>query len=182
LTDLDFCDEVAYAVPSSFKFKFDDDKLRALYDTQAKDYFQNFSNSLDQVACDAPATSKYSLARTCDDCRRDYKNWLCSVLIPRCEDWTAPDRWLQMRNVNSPIGNINNETTDNVDPAARERFGYSKSRNPMIDTDIQPGPYKEVLPCVDMCFDIVRSCPSYLVRRAGPVWKPTVVQLPWGGS
>jgi calcium channel MID1 len=160
LTDLEFCDSVAYAVPSSFKFKFDDDKLRALYDTQAREYFQNFSNSLDQVACDAPATSKYSLARTCDDCRRDYKNWLCSVLIPRCEDWTAPDRWLQMRNVNSPIGNINNETTDNVDPAVRERFGYSKSRNPMIDTEIQPGPYKEVLPCVDMCFDIVRSCLS----------------------
>jgi calcium channel MID1 len=162
LTDLEFCDSVAYAVPSSFKFKFDDDKLRALYDTQAREYFQNFSNSLDQVACDAPATSKYSLARTCDDCRRDYKNWLCSVLIPRCEDWTAPDRWLQMRNVNSPIGNINNETTDNVDPAVRERFGYSKSRNPMIDTEIQPGPYKEVLPCVDMCFDIVRSCPAQL--------------------
>ena len=160
MTDLEFCDSVAYAVPSSLKFKFDDEALRKLYDEQAKEYYQNFSNSLDQVACDAPATSKYSLARTCDDCRRDYKNWLCSVLIPRCEDWTAPDGWLQMRNVNAPLAN--NATTKNVNPVVRERFGFSKSRNPMIDEDIQPGPYKEVLPCVDMCFDIVRSCPAQL--------------------
>lgn len=44
----------------------------------------------------------------------------------------------------------------------RERFGYSKSRNPMIDEDIKPGPYKEMLPCEDLCFDIVRSCPATL--------------------
>jgi len=44
----------------------------------------------------------------------------------------------------------------------RDRFGYSKSRNPMIDEDIKPGPYKEMLPCEDLCFDIVRSCPAQL--------------------
>jgi calcium channel MID1 len=32
----------------------------------------------------------------------------------------------------------------------------------MIDTDIKPGPYKELLPCEDLCFDIVRSCPAKL--------------------
>lgn len=32
----------------------------------------------------------------------------------------------------------------------------------MIDAEIQPGPYKELLPCEDLCFDIVRSCPAQL--------------------
>jgi calcium channel MID1 len=159
LTDLEFCDSVAYAVPSSLKFKLDDAALRKLYDDQARSYFENFTRSLDQVACDATSTSKYSLARTCEDCRNDYKSWLCSVLIPRCEDWTAPDPWLQMRNVNAPLAN---NSKLEVNSTLSERFGTSKSRNPMIDEEIKPGPYKEVLPCVDMCFDIVRSCPAQL--------------------
>jgi calcium channel MID1 len=44
----------------------------------------------------------------------------------------------------------------------RERFAYSRSRNPMIDQIIKPGPYKELLPCEDLCFDLVRSCPASL--------------------
>lgn len=32
----------------------------------------------------------------------------------------------------------------------------------MIDREIKPGPYKELLPCEDLCFDIVRSCPAQL--------------------
>ena len=39
---------------------------------------------------------------------------------------------------------------------------YSSSRNPMIDYDIRPGPYKERLPCEDICYDLVRSCPAAL--------------------
>lgn len=44
----------------------------------------------------------------------------------------------------------------------RLRFAYNQSRNPMIDQEIKPGPYKELLPCEDLCFDLVRSCPSVL--------------------
>jgi len=36
----------------------------------------------------------------------------------------------------------------------------NSSRNPLIDQTIQPGPYKEVLPCEDLCYDIVQSCPA----------------------
>lgn len=166
MTDLEFCDNVAYAVPSSPEFKFDDDKLKALYDGQAKKYFKNFSNSLDQVACDAPSTAQYSLARNCTNCRDDYKAWLCSVLIPRCEDWTANDDWLIPRNINAEFSDgtipFANNMSAEFNATMRDRFGYSKSRNPMIDTDIKPGPYKEMLPCEYLCFDIVRSCPATL--------------------
>ncbi|KAH7089814.1 stretch-activated Ca2+-permeable channel component-domain-containing protein [Paraphoma chrysanthemicola] len=166
ISDLEFCDSVAYAVPSSEKYKLDDDGLKALYDNKAKDYYQNFSNSLDQVACDTASDAQYSLARNCNHCRSDYKNWLCSVLIPRCEDWRANDTRLQARNINAllPDGSItySGNLSKEFNETTRDRFAFSKSRNPMIDDIIQPGPYKELLPCEDLCFDIVRSCPAKL--------------------
>ena len=32
----------------------------------------------------------------------------------------------------------------------------------MIDIIIRPGPYKELLPCKDMCYNLTRSCPAAL--------------------
>ncbi|KAJ4336461.1 hypothetical protein N0V95_008601 [Ascochyta clinopodiicola] len=166
LTDLEFCDTVAYAVPSSSEYKYKDDDLKKLYDDQAKKYYKNFTNSLDQVACDAPSTAQYSLARNCTHCREDYKTWLCSVLIPRCEDWTANNDWLQPRNVKANFSDgtfpYANNMSAEFNATLRDRFGYSQSRNPLIDTTIKPGPYKEMLPCEDLCFDLVRSCPAQL--------------------
>ena len=36
------------------------------------------------------------------------------------------------------------------------------SRNDIIDTAISPGPYKEVLPCKELCYDLIQSCPASL--------------------
>lgn len=44
--------------------------------------------------------------------------------------------------------------------AANQSAAMNGSRNAAIDTVVQPGPYKEVLPCDDLCFGIVQSCPS----------------------
>jgi calcium channel MID1 len=164
--DLDFCDSVAYAVPSNTTFKFNDTALAEVYDNQARAYYTNFTNSLAQVACDAKPESQYSLARTCADCERDYKNWLCMVLIPRCEDWTAKETHLQPRNINSPFKNgsfpLRDEVSLQFNETYRENVAFTQSRNPLIDQVIKPGPYKEMKPCEDMCFDIVRSCPPQL--------------------
>jgi len=32
----------------------------------------------------------------------------------------------------------------------------------MIDQQIGPGPYKELLPCIDLCYNLVQSCPASL--------------------
>lgn len=32
----------------------------------------------------------------------------------------------------------------------------------MIDRVVRPGPYKEVLPCEDLCYSLVQSCPAAL--------------------
>ncbi|KAF1834617.1 calcium channel subunit Mid1 [Decorospora gaudefroyi] len=166
LSNLEFCDMVAYAVPSNSTFRTNDTRLEEIYDTQAREYYENFNRSLAQVACDAPADSQYSLAQTCEDCRNAYKNWLCLVLIPRCEDWSANEPWLQPRNINKPLPDgslpdISNMATD-PDENYRDRHAFNQSRNPLIDEVIQPGPYKEMKPCDDLCFDLVKACPAQL--------------------
>jgi calcium channel MID1 len=44
----------------------------------------------------------------------------------------------------------------------RDRLGYNSTRNPGIDAVVVQAPYKEMLPCLDLCIDIVRSCPATL--------------------
>ncbi|KZF22595.1 hypothetical protein L228DRAFT_267984 [Xylona heveae TC161] len=46
--------------------------------------------------------------------------------------------------------------------AALYSVASNSSRNPLIDEMIQPGPYKEILPCEDLCYSIVQSCPASL--------------------
>ncbi|KAF9732267.1 hypothetical protein PMIN03_008850 [Paraphaeosphaeria minitans] len=184
---LEECNTVAYAVPSSSAWKNNDTGLIAFYDGLATQYMSAFRTSLAQVACDTVGTAQYSLARNCSDCEVDYKSWLCSVLIPRCEDWTANATYLHPRNINTPFPNGTLPSVDGLpffpsasfdgpdsdstpaenattgyDASLRTRVAYNQSRVPAIDATLAPGPYKELLPCENLCFDIVRSCPAQL--------------------
>lgn len=159
--NLTFCDTTQYAVPGNPKVFANTTALASFYDDYAKEMYDNFDKALQQVACEAPSTEKYSLARDCEDCRVAYKNWVCSVAIPRCEDFSNEASYLQIRNIGQPFPN-----GTMVDPQLTKKFGsrkaYNNSRSPRIDEELQPGPYKEVLPCDDLCYDIVQSCPAVL--------------------
>ncbi|EMC96726.1 hypothetical protein BAUCODRAFT_487083 [Baudoinia panamericana UAMH 10762] len=180
--NLSFCDEVAYAVPSNTE-KYNITQLRDLYDSNTQASYQNFSYSLQQIPCETSADSQYSTVKTCDDCAAAYKEWLCAVSIPRCEDFTNPAPWLQMRNVAQPYYNNNTllppdflnasytpmprAPTLEGSPAYNQTYWTAlatrSSRNPGLIVDlIQPGPYKEVLPCEDLCYGLVQSCPASL--------------------
>jgi len=43
---------------------------------------------------------------------------------------------------------------------ANTSMPLNSSRNPNIDMFVLPGPYKEVLPCDDLCHNLVQSCPA----------------------
>ncbi|KAH6648916.1 stretch-activated Ca2+-permeable channel component-domain-containing protein [Truncatella angustata] len=163
ISNLTFCDQTAYSVPGNEQ-KYGGEKIQDLkdfYDNYAKEMYDNFSKAMMQIQCDVANTSKYSLAKTCDDCKSAYKNWVCSVAIPRCEDFSNPDDFLQMRNIMAkfPDGT-------SVEPSIIEQYGnmvaFNSSRVPNIDEKVQPGPYKEVLPCDDLCYSLVQSCPAAL--------------------
>jgi calcium channel MID1 len=178
--DLQFCSEVAYAVPSNPELFSNSRKLAAVYDANAKSIYKNFSYSLQQIPCDTTSEARYSLARNCEDCARDYKNWLCAVSVPRCEDFSASEPWLQPRNIGSSFSNgtrLDLSKLDGPGPPGADgadslvdvpgqgqvllsRIYANSSRNPLIDKEIKPGPYKEVLPCEDLCYSLVQSCPA----------------------
>lgn len=190
--NLTFCHDVAYAVPSNPETYPDQPSLSAVYDSYAAGMYQNFEKSLAQIACNTTLSAQYSPAKNCDDCADAYKQWLCAVTMPRCEDYSSPLPWLQPRNMgqqpintSTSVGSMPNpdmymriqdQLNQQYAPMAsapgdsnafRQTYGSvaasNSSRNPGIIVDkIQPGPYKEVKPCEDLCFSLVRSCPASL--------------------
>lgn len=157
MTDLEFCNETQYAVPGNDKYN--NTELAKIYDNYAKSMYANFEKVLMQIPCQAPSESRYSLAKNCTDCQTAYKRWLCTVAIPRCEDYKSNSTTSIFRNVNQafPNGTF-------LPQADRARLGqtpaYNASRNAWIDQTIKPGPYKEMLPCEDVCYEVVQSCPA----------------------
>ncbi len=159
LYDLDFCDQVAYSVPANPQNSTA--ALASYYDNNTASIYQIFGNVLAQTACNTTSSAQYSLARSCDDCAQAYKAWLCAVSIPRCTDFSSNLPWLQPR---AMIQSFANGTM--LDPAlvayGNQSTATSGSRNTTIDTYIVPGPYKEILPCDELCYSIVQSCPSWM--------------------
>jgi calcium channel MID1 len=157
--NLSFCDQTAYAVPGNPNNFPNMTSLASFYDNGASQYYQNFQNVLAQIPCNTTSTAQYSLARNCDDCAAAYKAWLCSVYIPRCTDFSSDLPWLRPRSMIHPFPNGTMLPPEVVSVANQSAF-LSSSRNPMIDQYVNPGPYKEILPCDDLCYNIVQSCPS----------------------
>jgi len=179
---LSFCSSVAYAVPANPGNFSSMSDLAAQYDNSTAANYQFFNYSLQQIPCNTTPTAQYSLVKTCDDCAAAYKTWLCAVSIPRCSDWQYPYNYtpysgglssddsgyaidfLMPRNAaQSPIA----ATTDLIQPVNDSTLlnwvAFNSSRNSdLITKTIAPGPYMEVLPCEDLCYELVRSCPAAL--------------------
>ena len=134
--NLPFCTETAYAAPANPNI-LNSTALATFYDSLASSLFTNFSTTLQLTACNTTLSAQYSLFRNCTTCLSAYKNWLCAVTIPRCADITDPTSYLFDRPVNT-------------------------SRNPLIDQTVEPGVYKELMPCSDLCFAVEQNCPSTL--------------------
>ena len=181
LFNLTFCDEVAYAVPSTPDYVADYAQFQQFYDNYTRRYYQNFNYSLQQIPCRTTADAQYSLAKNCSDCAKAYKEWLCAVSIPRCEDFSSTASYLQTRNVGQKFYNgtslpdaflhhhyvpMHNAPTLEGTVAYSQTYisslATNSSRNRKIDDVIRPGPYKEVLPCEDLCYSLVQSCPAAL--------------------
>lgn len=167
LYNLSFCSEVAYAVPSNPNNYSGSTGLAALgaaYDDYAMGMYELFNYSLQQIPCNTTPSAQYSLARDCDDCARAYKQWLCAVSIPRCEDWDNEASYLAPRNMAQDWPNGTAPywlSNPSINQSVSTDIQINSSRNAqVIDQTIMPGPYKEVLPCIDLCYDIVQSCPA----------------------
>jgi calcium channel MID1 len=164
--DLPFCTDVAYAVPTNPENSTlsSAQTLAETYDNFTASLYQNFTFSLQQIPCDTSSSSQYSLARNCNDCARDYKTWLCAVTIPRCTDFSTTGTFLAPRNIGKPFPNGTEPDLEafGINGTMKTSMHTNSSRNPLIDNVIKPGPYKELLPCKELCYDMVQSCPMAL--------------------
>lgn len=136
--------------------------LGEFYDNYALSLYDGFNKSMQLIQCEADATAQYSLVRNCSTCRTAYKDWLCSVTIPRCEDFSDTASWLQPRAINTtfPDGSGLEPALLAQYSAFTDQLSYQTSRSAIIDEVVKPGPYKEVLPCEELCYDLVQSCPA----------------------
>ncbi|ROW09195.1 hypothetical protein VPNG_05667 [Cytospora leucostoma] len=162
--NLSFCDEVAYAVPSNPNTFPNTTLLGEFYDNYARSLYDGFNKSMAQIPCEAPESQQFSLVRNCTTCQSAYKDWLCSVTIPRCEDFSSTDKWLQPRAINRTFPDGSSPDADSLSQYEpyQNQSSFLSSRNPLIDSVVNPGPYKEVLPCAELCYDLVQSCPASL--------------------
>ncbi|MCJ1427615.1 stretch-activated cation channel mid1 [Sticta canariensis] len=162
--NLSFCANASYAVPYNPNTYPNFSALASFYDNRTEELYKNFTFSLEQIPCNTTSSAKYSLARDCDDCDAAYRSWLCAVTIPRCGDFSAGQGFA--RSVSQPFWNNTTPSGIDMDDAVSKLSNQSKStnssRNPMIDQNIKPGPWREVLPCEDLCYQLVQSCPAAL--------------------
>ena len=157
--DLEFCGDIQYAVPGN-ENKFNGTALAQTYDAYARRMYANFEKAMMQIPCDSDSTSSYSLVKNCKDCMTAYKRWLCTVSMPRCEDIGSSSPYAITRNTGQPFPN-GTMLSDAERLQLQQQQPFSNtSRNRFIDAEIQPGPYKEILPCDDICYEVVQSCPA----------------------
>ncbi|UKZ83600.1 hypothetical protein TrVFT333_011409 [Trichoderma virens FT-333] len=88
-----------------------------------------------------------------------YKQWLCAVAIPRCEDFSNQSNYTIPRNAAQAFPN-GTFLPDEVRQDLMKTPAFNTSRTSFIDEVIAPGPYKEILPCVDLCYGVVQGCPA----------------------
>jgi hypothetical protein len=157
--NLPFCSDVAYAVPANSTSTVSD--LVNFYDSNARSLYQVFNNSIQQISCNTTNSARYSLVSTCDHCSDSYKTWLCAVSIPRCVDLTAPAP-TGVAIVPRAMANATDEQLRavGVNGSYAQRSWVNGSRNALIDQSLAPGPYKELMPCANLCYDLVRTCPT----------------------
>lgn len=72
------------------------------------------------------------------------------------------DSFLQPRAINTTFPDGSTPSQDELASYAgfKDQLSYQTSRNPQIDAVVKPGPYKEVLPCEELCYDLVQNCPA----------------------
>lgn len=134
---LDFCTKVAYSVPASeylISGEESVDEFAKRYDDNARAFFSNFSKAIQLISCETQLDARFSPIVSCDNCVEAYKDWLCSVTIPRCS--TRNETGYQDRN----------------ETGSRSSF--------INDQIVPPQQYFEMLPCVNMCHAIARTCPA----------------------
>ncbi|KAF7327424.1 putative acetate kinase [Mycena kentingensis (nom. inval.)] len=137
---LPYCPSVAYAVPlpapPNSQPSYDGSSLPDAVGQPLVSSIANLSVSLTTFAC---GRDLYSPLVTCADCQRAYRNWLCTVSLPRCADEETATSGSALRALQAP-----------------------NARNAAIPAGNN---YTQLLPCIETCTAADRACPTFLGFR-----------------
>ncbi len=93
---------------------------------------------------------------------------------------------LKIRNLGQAFLNGSSATpVTNQDENQEVMIGTNTSRNPLIDSVVKPGPYRELLPCLGLCHDLIQACPTALKFSCpdeGTLARRVAYGLPFSGS
>ena len=177
---LPFCPSITYAIPldappvppASLNFSsYTSENLPSSITSPLLSYFANFTTVLSTFPCGREA---YSPIVTCTDCELEYRKWLCSISFPRCSEpppslspsWSPapPDpsatgippqqNPLSLQHPSPPLPALLPLTPPNSHP-----------RNPFFPTtnlSQSTSTTYAVLPCIEQCYAVDRSCPPFL--------------------
>lgn len=167
--DLDFCPDVAYAVPSPPNLPTAN--LTAFYNSTLAPSIANFKRTLTTFPCSDISMGAYSFISTCDDCAASYLTWLCATTLPRCTDppsnvtltlntsdstsWDIPSSYQQIVFRQLP----NASRTPDFGPDALAQTFPALINATSTATSATPFPYAEVPPCLDVCDLVDARCP-----------------------
>jgi calcium channel MID1 len=156
---LPYCPSISYAVPLSAPPSpspaHDATTLpSALVDPLLK-YLTNFTVTLTTFPC-GRKDEVYSPLKTCADCQRAYRKWLCTVSFPRCTERSPINDGSTQGGAQAPLAPAHTTV-----PAA----------HPPRNTHLPPFPsaYTALLPCLETCTAVDRACPSFLRFRCPSV-------------
>lgn len=145
---LPFCPRVAYSAPFPpiEEGSYDASNFPSILQETLLNSLGNFTTSLKTFAC---GRDLYSIVQSCASCERAYRDWLCSILIPRCgesDPLLKPSAALVERSFSSPNTSAQASRLDQA----------------VFSTDGAPTTYTELLPCLETCHAVDRACPPLL--------------------
>ncbi|CAE7189550.1 unnamed protein product [Rhizoctonia solani] len=166
---LPYCPEVSYPVPlpapPGSATSYTSENIPQNIQDVAISSLTNFTRSLRTFPC---GRDWYSRLQTCSGCQTAYRKWVCSVVFPRCGE-PIPDESLRSlpASLTSQLAFNDASGADNTDsdseplPQAalvERKDGVSRSSFlPSLSAT-----YNELLPCMETCFMVDRSCPPLL--------------------
>ncbi|CAE6509966.1 unnamed protein product [Rhizoctonia solani] len=164
---LPYCPEVSYpvplAAPPGSATSYTNENIPQGIQDVIVSSLTNFTKSLRTFPC---GRDWYSRLQTCSGCQTAYRKWACSVVFPRCGE-PIPEESLRSSpgTLVSQLATNQGNNSTNADLNSLPQAALAERKNGVPRSSFLPNftvAYNELLPCMETCFVVDRSCPPLL--------------------
>eukprot|EP00835_Amoeboradix_gromovi_P001186 NODE_49_length_27162_cov_0.380039.p6 type:complete len:433 gc:universal NODE_49_length_27162_cov_0.380039:16193-14895(-) len=150
---LNVCASLARTIPNPKSGTIS--SLVSQWESYVDQFLGNFTQVLGAFDC---ANTKYSMVRSCNDCKFAYTDWICRQLIPRCVRDDVP----------SPPNSFRSNRWISVEETVQENNLNAFNTTPYKSqvSQVKLNPFRRALSCISFCEAVVQSCPTFSVDYA----------------